>query len=64
MLFLDFEKAYDRLDRGWLFQSMASLGFPASAMRWVQLLLQGTAGRIMYNRGSSVAAGLYAILRL
>jgi len=51
VLFLDFEKAYDRLDRGWLFQSMASLGFPASAMRWVQLLLQGTVGRIMYNRG-------------
>jgi len=51
MLFLDFEKAYDRLDRGWLSQSMACLGFPASALRWVQLLLQGTEGRIMYNRG-------------
>ena len=63
VLFLDFEKAYDRLDRGWLFQSMASLGFPPSALRWVQLLLQGpfffffffflqgTVGRILYNGG-------------
>ena len=61
VLFLDFEKAYDRLDRGWLFQSMASLGFPASAMRWVQLLLQGHCRRIMYNRGfrsrSSIESG-------
>jgi hypothetical protein len=51
VLFLDFEKAYDRLDRGWLFQSMAAIGFPDSALRWVRLLLQGTVGKIMYNRG-------------
>ena len=51
VLFLDFEKAYDRLDRGWLFKSMTALGFPHSALRWVQLLLQGTVGQILYNRG-------------
>ena len=42
VLFLDFAKAYDRLDRGWLFQCMRAMQFPASTLGWVQLLLAGT----------------------
>ena len=34
VLFLDFEKAYDRLDRGWLYACMQHMGFPAVALKW------------------------------
>ena len=36
--FLDFSKAYDRLDRHWLMQCMGALGLGPLAQRWVQLL--------------------------
>ncbi len=49
--FLDFEKAYDRLDRDWLFMCMSAMQFPAGILRWVQLLLAGTQGRIVFNGG-------------
>lgn len=42
IVFLDFAKAYDRLDRGWLWQCMQHLNFPATVTTWVQLLLQDT----------------------
>jgi hypothetical protein len=51
ILFLDFAKAYDKLDRPWLFMCMQRLGFPASTVRWVQLLLHGTTACITYNGG-------------
>ena len=49
ILFLDFEKAYDRVDRGWLLKCMQSLGFPQQAVRWVQLMLAGTRAAVMYH---------------
>lgn len=49
--FLDFEKAYDRLDRAWLFQCMSAMGLPDIAVRWVRLLLEGTCGRVLFNAG-------------
>jgi hypothetical protein len=51
ILFLDFEKAYDRLDRDWLFGCMETMQFPSSSMRWVRLLLEGTCGQVVYNGG-------------
>ncbi|KAF8060289.1 transposon TX1 protein [Scenedesmus sp. PABB004] len=42
LLFLDFAKAYDRLDRGWLFRCLARMGLPDATTRWVRLLLAGT----------------------
>jgi hypothetical protein len=51
ILFLDFEKAYDRLDRDWLQQCMKAMQFPPSMLRWVQLLIAGTQGRIVFNGG-------------
>ena len=51
ILFLDFEKAYDRLDRGWLFRCMEAMKFPESSIRWVRLLLAGTQGQIVFNGG-------------
>jgi hypothetical protein len=56
ILFLDFEKAYDRLDRDWLFQCMRAMGFPSSSERWVRLLLEGTHGQVMFNGGHASRA--------
>jgi hypothetical protein len=50
-MFLDFEKAYDRLDRGWLFGCMEAMQFPDSSVRWVRLLLEGTCGQVVFNGG-------------
>jgi exonuclease III len=47
--FLDFEKAYDVTDRGWVMQCLAGLGFGPLAGRWVGLLLAGTLARVRYN---------------
>ncbi len=49
VLFLDFEKAYDRLDRGWLFRCLDRLGFPAEVCRWVRLLLQGSQAGVLFH---------------
>lgn len=49
ILGLDFNKAYDRVDRGWLFQCMAALGIPDACCRWVKLLLQGSQAWICFN---------------
>ena len=58
---LDFNKAYDRVHRGWLQRCMAALGVPACAQRWVGLLLEGSRGQIAYNnflsRAFSIDAG-------
>lgn len=65
VLFLDFEKAYDRLDRGWLFRCVDRLGFPPEVGRWVRLLLQDSVAGVLYHGyvspwvpvGSGVAQG-------
>jgi hypothetical protein len=75
VLFLDFEKAYDRLDRGWLYRCVERLGFPAEVGRWVRLLLSGTEASVSYHgfqspwvavlsgvaQGSPASPGLYLI---
>ena len=52
ILFLDFEKAYDRLDRDWLRRCMETMCFPESSMRWVRLLLAGHDGPHCVQRRS------------
>jgi hypothetical protein len=49
VVFLDFEKAYDRLDRGWLLRCVSRLGFPAEVSRWVSLMLCGTRAAVVYH---------------
>ena len=39
LLFLDFEKAFDRLDRPWLERCMAATGCGAGAQRWITFYL-------------------------
>jgi hypothetical protein len=65
MLFLDFEKAYDRVDRGWIFACFEALGFRPLVLRWLRLLLQGTQAMVsfggcfsrMFNVRSGAAQG-------
>jgi len=47
--FLDFSRAYDRLDRDWVLQCMQSLGLGVAAQRWVSLLQVGLQGRVRWN---------------
>jgi hypothetical protein len=49
VLFLDFAKAYDRMDRGWIHRCMQHMGFGEKARAVVQCLLTGTRARGMYN---------------
>ena len=49
VLFLDFAKAYDTLDRPWLQHCMCHMRFPPAALRWVALMLQGTQARVRYH---------------
>ena len=49
LLFLDFEKAFDRLDRPWMERCMAAVGFGAGAQRWVSLLHAATTARVVFN---------------
>ena len=50
---LDYNKAYDRVHRGWLGRCMEALGIPAAARRWVSLLLEGTRGLVVFNGHTS-----------
>ena len=49
LVFLDFSKAYDRLNRNWVDRCMAALGFGPAARRWVSLLHDGLQCRVRYN---------------
>ena len=49
LAFLDFSKAYDRLDRDWLGRTMQALGFGSNARRWVRLLHSDLFARVRYN---------------
>ena len=48
LLFLDFEKAFGRLDRPWREQCMAAVGFGAGTQRWVSLLHAGTTAGVSF----------------
>ncbi|BDA47893.1 probable LINE-1 retrotransposable element ORF2 protein at N-terminal half [Coccomyxa sp. Obi] len=49
IVFLDFEKAFDRLDRAWIEQCISAVGFGAGAQRWVHILHTGTTARVAFN---------------
>ena len=53
VLLLDFQQAYDRVDRDWVFAVMRALGFGERALRWVRLLLRDTCARVLFNGWSS-----------
>ena len=49
LLFLFFEKAFDRLDRPWMERCMAAGVFGAGAQRWVSHLHAGTTAKVAFN---------------
>lgn len=49
LLFLDFEKAYDRVDRAWMLRCMQHLGFSQRTTRAVSALLAGTTAQFVLN---------------
>ena len=53
--FCDFRKAYDTVDRAFLFKVMEALGVGAGALRWVKLLLHDTRARAVANNCMSDA---------
>jgi hypothetical protein len=55
IVFLDWEKAYDRVVRDWLFAVMQRMGFPAATVSWVRLMLAGTTARVSLGGHYSAA---------
>ncbi|MDE1906295.1 MAG: reverse transcriptase family protein, partial [Rhodospirillales bacterium] len=49
LAFLDFRKAYDRIDRGWVRACCRALGCGRQAMRWVDMLLAPRTTRVAFN---------------
>ncbi|GAB4822218.1 hypothetical protein N2152v2_009264 [Parachlorella kessleri] len=49
VVLLDFEKAYDRMVRGWIYQVMQRMAFHEPAVRWVRIMLAGTVARVSLN---------------
>jgi hypothetical protein len=48
-IILDFDKAFDRLNRGWVLRCMETLGFGQGAQKWVSVLLANTCAAVAYN---------------
>jgi hypothetical protein len=62
ILFLDFAKAYDKMDRDWVIQCMDHMGFGPRALAVVRCLLHGTRARCLFNghltRSFAVSSGV------
>ena len=55
MVFLDFSKAYDRLDRQWVSRCMTSMGFGPRACQWVSIMLHSTTATVAFNGWQSAS---------
>jgi len=49
VLLLDVEKAYDKVDRGWIYRCAESMGLPPSLIVWLHRLIDGTQARVCVN---------------
>ena len=49
IVFTDFIKAYDTLDRGWLLRCMHHVGLPAQFIRWAKILMAGNVNQLLVN---------------
>ena len=55
LLSLDQEKAFDRVDHGFLFRIMSHVGFGSSFISWVKLLYSGISSAVCVNGYTSAA---------
>lgn len=62
MIFLDFAKAYDKMERTWIGEVAGAMGFGPHMRRWVALLLEGTRAVVAFggrlSRAFAVRAGV------
>lgn len=63
MVFLDFAKAYDTVDRAFLFEAMEAMGAGAGLLAWVRALLTDTQAVALVNGFSSPPATFAAGVR-
>jgi hypothetical protein len=49
LLLLDFEKAFDRIEWGFLFRALGRLGFGSTWIRWIKALYKGTTSAVRTN---------------
>jgi len=49
LLNIDFSKAFDRVDREFIYQTMSSFNFPRQFIRWIQTLYESSSQRIILN---------------
>ena len=47
ILFLDWQKAYDRLDQAWVVLVMERMGFTAPSRRWAAMMMRGVSGQVL-----------------
>jgi hypothetical protein len=58
LLFVDFEKAFDRLDRPWSERCIAAAGFATGSQQWVSILHAGTTARVAWSGWSGFRLSL------
>ena len=63
LAFLDFAKAYDTVDRSFLYQAMEVLGLGGGLLAWVRALLTGTKAMAIVNGHVSLAVMFLAGVR-
>ena len=49
LLFLDFEKAFDRVDHDFMFKVLEKLAFPTEFISWIQLLYAEATSQVRIN---------------
>jgi hypothetical protein len=53
LIFLDFEKAFDRVDHDFMFMVLSKMGYPPQFTNWVKLLYSGATATVRVNNVDS-----------
>ena len=64
LLFLDFEKAFDRVDHDFMLQVLDRMAFPSEFINWIQLLYTSATSSVRINNMNSKALNLLLYYRL
>ena len=63
LLFLDFEKAFDRVDHDFMLQVLDRMAFPSEFLNWIQLLYTSSTTSVRINNINSKALNLSSGVR-